>query len=145
MKKKYGSVIPDSDGSGEDDHNINGHRISHHDLSEIIRMRAEELLRLIMMELPRNEHDKLIPCGLVLTGGSSNLPGLAELGRDITHVPVRIGVPLNLYGVSDVLMDPAYATSVGLLLWKSKAEGTQGWETKSGLRRLMNKLFRLFR
>jgi len=147
MKKKYGNVMPDYEDNKKSDVKINldGHSISHHDLSAIVRIRVEELLRLIMMEIPHGEHDKLIPSGIVLTGGSSNLPGIADLGCEVTHTPVRIGVPLNLYGVSDTLMDPAYATSVGLLLWRTKSEGTQGWETKSGLRRLMSRIFRVFR
>lgn len=146
MKKKYGNVIPNEE-KVENDRPLthDGHSISYRDLSDIINIRVEELLRLIMLELPQNEQRKLIPSGLVLTGGSSNLPGIAELGSKIASIPVRIGLPLNLYGVSDTLHDPAYATSVGLLLWKSRSQGTQGWEIKGGLRRFVTRIFGLFR
>ncbi len=146
MKKKYGNVIPNEE-KVENDRPLthDGHSISYRDLSDIISIRVEELLRLIMLELPQNEQRKLIPSGLVLTGGSSNLPGIAELGSKIASIPVRIGLPLNLYGVSDTLHNPAYATSVGLLLWKSRSQGTQGWEIKGGLRRFVTRIFGLFR
>ena len=147
MKKKYGNVMPTNDERGEDDRTLteDGHSISYRDLSEIIRIRVDELLRLIILELPHTGYAKLIPSGLVLTGGSANLPGIAELGREVTGLPVRVGTPVNLYGVSDALCDPAYATSVGLLLWKTRNKGTQSWRSKGGLRRFVSKIFRLFR
>jgi len=147
MKKKYGNVMPIHEDRDEADMTLteDGHSVSYRDLSEIIRIRVEELLRLIVLELPHTSYAKLIPSGLVLTGGSANLLGIAELGEEITRLPVRVGTPLNLYGVSDVLRDPAYATSVGLLLWKMKSQGTQNWTSQSGLRRFVSRIFRLFR
>jgi len=146
LKKKYGNVTPINERSGADRTlNEDGHTVSYSTLWEIIRIRIEELLRLIALELPRSEYAKLVPSGLVLTGGTANLPGIAELGQEITRLPVRIGTPTQLYGVADTLSDPAYATGVGLLLWKGKSEGTQGWETKSGLRRFISRVFRIFR
>jgi cell division protein FtsA len=148
MKKKYGNVMP-GDESARDvvDRTLmeNGHSVSYQDLSEIVRIRVEELLRLIVLELPRSEYARLIPSGIVLTGGSAKLAGLAELGRQVTRLPVRIGTPQNLYGVADVLRDPAYATGVGLLLWKGKKAGIQSWRPRSGLRRFVSQIFRLFR
>jgi len=147
MKKKYGNVMPVEDKNADDDRTIaeDGHSISYRDLSEIIRIRMEELLRLTMLELPRNEYAKLVPAGLVLTGGSSKLPGLAELAQEILPLPVRIGVPENVYGVSDSLMDPAYATGVGLLLWKTRNDGTQTWRPKAGFSRIFSQFLRWFR
>jgi cell division protein FtsA len=148
MKKKYGDVMPVSEADrSESDRALteDGHTVSYRDLSEIVRLRVEEIIRLIMMELPRAEYAKLIPSGLVLTGGSANLPGIAELGQKLTRLPVRVGVPISLYGVSDTLGDPAYATSVGLLLWKGKKAGVQSWRPQSGVRRLMSQIFRFFR
>jgi len=148
MKKKYGDVTPIHEESrGEPDTIVteNGHSVSYRDLSEIVRIRVEELLRLILMELPRSDYAKFIPSGMVLVGGSAKLAGIAELAQQVTRLPVRIGTPLNLYGVSETLADPAYATSVGLLLWKGKKEGIQSWRPRSGLRRLMSQIFRIFR
>jgi len=90
----------------------------------------------------------LVPAGLILTGGSSNLSGIDALGRDILHLPVRVGVPTNIYGITDALRDPAYATSVGLLLWGAKHEGSPDWKSGrfgAGWRRLMNGFKDLFR
>ena len=146
MKKKYGNVMLSQEDMGEADRTLtaDGHSISYRDLSEIIRIRVDELLRLIVLELPQTDYAKLIPAGLVLTGGQSNLPGIAELGREVTHLKVRVGAPSNLYGVSDVLCDPAYATAVGLLLWKTRNQGSQNWQNKGNIRRLISRIFQLF-
>jgi len=148
MKKKYGSVVPVDQEAGDKTISGDGHSISYLDLSEIIRVRIEELLRLIMLELPGADFAKLVPSGMVLTGGGANLPGIAELGADVTRLPVRIGVPPNLYGVSDVLRDPAYATVVGLLLWKSANQGSKNWRAQGGsessLSMFMKGFFALF-
>jgi len=149
MKKRYGSVMPvyetkiETAGAIAED----GHGVSHQDLCDIIRARVEEIIRLIVLELPQSEYETLVPAGLVLTGGSSNLSGLEALGRNILQLPVRVGIPSNIYGIADVLHDPAYATSVGLLLWGVKHEGIQTWKgdgISSGLRRLFSHFKHLF-
>ncbi len=147
MKKKYGNVMPDENKKEDPDRMLttNGHALSYRSLSEIVSIRVEELLRLIIMELPRNDYARFIPSGIVLTGGSSNLPGIAELGRKITHLPVRIGVPFELPGVADNLQNPAYATAVGLLMWKGNTKGAETWKPEKGMRRVFNQVFRIFR
>ena len=150
MKKKYGSVMPVYEGHSDNAPAISqdGHGVSYQDLSDIIRARVEEIMKLILLEMPNSDYESLVPAGLVLTGGSSNLAGIATLGRDTLRLPVRVGAPNDVYGIADVLRDPAYATSVGLLLWGSKHEGKRSW--KSGffgltLNRLASRLARLFR
>jgi cell division protein FtsA len=146
MKKRYGNVTPVPEkGRRTPDKNIteNGHNISYADLSEIIRVRVEELLRLIVLQLQQSDYLKVLPSGLVLTGGSANLLGIAELGSRVTRLPVRIGMPANLYGVSDMLHDPAYATSVGLLLWKRRNGGARSFRPK-GVGRVLSGVFRIF-
>ena len=121
MKKKYGTALPVYEGKADSDSIAqNGHNISYQGLCDIIRARMEEILRLIILELPNGEQNALVPGGLVLTGGSSNLAGIDALGREILKMPVRVGSPLNIYGISDQLNDPAYATAVGLLVWGMK-------------------------
>jgi len=134
MKKRYGNVLPYEEGEEGEERTVtaDGHSVSYHDLSEIIRIRMEELVRLIVLELPHGDYTKLVPAGMVLTGGCANLPGLAELTQEITGLPARVGVPANLYGVSDSLRDPAYATTVGLLLWKFKNQTSQNYQLKRG-------------
>jgi cell division protein FtsA len=148
MKKKYGDVTPSDEDRGGSDVSItqDGHSVSYHDLSEIISVRVEELLRLILLELPQSDSAKLIPAGMVVTGGSANLPGIVELGERVTGLPVRLGRPVSLYGVSDALDNPAYATSVGLLLWKIRNRDTEASKSKErGLRRFISQMLRLFR
>ena len=151
MKKKYGSVTPvyESRASVSSDTLVtNGHGVSHQDLCDIIRARVEEILRLILLEVPNSEYEKLVPDGIVLTGGSSNLAGIEALGRNTLQLPIRVGLPMNIYGISDALQDPAYATSVGLLLWGAKYKGKRTWQGGGfggGMRRMFSKFFGLFR
>jgi cell division protein FtsA len=134
MKKRHGSVVPVYNGKEEEEPNTlkvdNGYSVSHQDLSEVVRARVEEVLKLIALEIPGTNYAKEVPCGLVLTGGSSNLLGIETLGQEVLGIPVRVGVPAGVYGIADILPDPAYATSVGLLLWgTNKHEGEQGWQS----------------
>jgi len=152
MKKKYGSVTPvyetKSSGVGSDTLITNGHGVSHQDLCDIIRARVEEILRLIVLEMPNSEYEALVPDGLVLTGGSANLAGIEALGRNTLQLPVRVGLPRDIYGIADALHDPAYATSVGLLLWGARHKETQTWQRHGfgfGVRRLFSRFFNLFR
>jgi cell division protein FtsA len=150
MKKRYGSVMPVYESRTETNAAISqdGHGVSYQDLCDIIRARVEEIMKLILLELPNSEYETLVPAGLVLTGGSSNLAGMATLGREILQLPVRVGTPTNMEGIADTLCDPAYATSVGLLIWGAKHEGSQNWQPwklGSALRRLAFRLKNLFR
>ena len=132
MKRKYGTALPVQDNRSEADAIAqNGHNISYQSLCDIIRARVDELIRLIALELPRAEFDLLVPAGLVLTGGSSNLPGIDILGKQVLGVPVRVGRPIGIYGISDVLHNPAYATSVGLILWGLKPKSMTKWKSQS--------------
>ncbi len=150
MKKKYGSVMPVYEGRTDTSPAISqdGHGVSYQDLCDIIRARVEEILKLILLEMPNAEYESLVPAGLVLTGGSSNLAGIAALGRDILRLPVRVGIPTNVHGIADVLRDPAYATSVGLLLWGTKHDNKKRWKAGvfgAALHRLAYQLGKLFR
>jgi len=147
MKRKYSNVMPVYETKMETPSTMaeDGHGVSYQDLCDIIRARVEEILRLILLEMPRTEYETLVPAGLVLTGGSSNLPGLETLGHEILRLPVRVGVPTNIGGITDVLRDPAYATGVGLLLWAAKREGRQSWKSHGFLHRFISKIRNLFR
>ncbi|HUV75578.1 MAG TPA: cell division protein FtsA [Dehalococcoidales bacterium] len=149
MKKRYGSVMPVYESKAETTTAISqdGHGVSYQDLCDIIRARIEEIMKLILLELPNSEYEALVPAGLVLTGGTSNLSGIAALGRDVLRIPVRVGTPTNMHGITDALCDPAYATSVGLLLWAAKHEGRQNWQSRgfgTAVRRLAFRIKRLF-
>lgn len=150
MKKRYGSVMPVYESKSEQPSTItaDGHGVSYQDLCDILKARVEEIIRLILLEMPNSGYETLVPAGLVLTGGSSNLSGIDALGRDILQLPVRIGVPTQMYGVADTLRDPAYATSVGLLLWGARHQGKPRWHSRSfggSLRHLVFRIRNLFR
>ena len=87
--------------------------------------------------------------GLVLTGGSSNLSGIETLGCDVLKLPVRVGCPLHITGITDSLRDLAYATGVGLLLWGAKHPAGRSQEWNGGgftsrMRGLAGRLASLF-
>ncbi|MGQ9904286.1 MAG: cell division protein FtsA, partial [Anaerolineae bacterium] len=87
------------------------------EVAEILRARAEELFGLILQEIKRSGYDGLLPAGLVITGGGALLPGLRDVARDVTNLPVRIAQPTGLHGLVDTLHSPAYSTAIGLLKW----------------------------
>jgi cell division protein FtsA len=124
MKKRYASVMPVYEGKKQTPEEMlqDGHGVSYQDLCDIVRARIEEIVRLVMLELPQTEYEQLVPSGLVFTGGSSNLSGIDALTRDMIRLPVRVGAPSNLSGIPQSLVDPAYATAVGLILWAAKNE-----------------------
>jgi cell division protein FtsA len=152
MKKKYGSVIPLYDSKEKDKSTLrieNGYSVPYQELSEIVRARFEEVLKLIALEIPGSESIRDVPSGLVLTGGSSNLAGVDILAEEVLGLPARIGVPTGVYGLADVLPDPAHATGVGLLLWGTKGHASENtWQTGSfggAFKRLMSHVKKLVR
>jgi cell division protein FtsA len=92
-------------------------RINRQDLAHIIEARIAEMFGLIMQEVKRSGYDGLLPAGMVLTGGTSALPGIRRVASEVLGMPVRTARPENLVGLVDRLDSPAYATSVGLLQW----------------------------
>ncbi|NOR81855.1 MAG: cell division protein FtsA [Methyloprofundus sp.] len=92
-------------------------KISKQNLAEIIEPRYEELMLLVQAELRRSGYEGLIAAGIVLTGGSSKVQGLIELAEEIFHMPVRLGLPQHVSGLTDVVANPVHSTGVGLLLY----------------------------
>ncbi|NTW08595.1 MAG: cell division protein FtsA, partial [Anaerolineaceae bacterium] len=92
-------------------------QVSRKDLANIIEARVEEIFQLVQQEIKRSGYDGLLPAGMVLTGGSSLLPGIRNIASQVTGLPVRVARPENLVGLVDQLQSPAYSTSVGLLRW----------------------------
>ncbi|MDE2838058.1 MAG: cell division protein FtsA [Chloroflexota bacterium] len=86
-------------------------------LNRLLHDRAVELVRMIMQRLASNGLTHIPSGGIVLTGGASELPGLVDIVADYGKRPVRLGTPSPTLGLPDELMDPAYSTAVGLLLW----------------------------
>ncbi|HCI78984.1 MAG TPA: cell division protein FtsA, partial [Ktedonobacter sp.] len=86
-------------------------------LAEIIQARVEELFTMVHEEIKKSGYDGLLPAGLVVTGGTAELPGILDLAGQTLDLPARIGVPMGMHGLADSISRPAYATAVGLLLW----------------------------
>ncbi len=100
-------------------------QISKLNLAEIVEPRYEELLLLVQAELRRSGFEDLIAAGVVICGGSARVEGLVELAEEIFHMPVRLGLPQYITGLSDVIRNPGYATGVGLLLF-GRQHGSHG-------------------
>ena len=85
-------------------------------LAEVIEPRVVELYEFVLAELRRSGLEEMIASGIVITGGSAMMKGMVELGEEIFHMPVRLGLPRYVGGLSEVVSSPRYATGVGLLL-----------------------------
>lgn len=124
-KIKYGhalsqSVIPEEMVKAELFGEDGQQQIPRQFLAEIIEARTEEIFELVLKEIKRSGYDGLLPAGVVLCGGTAQLPGIRDLARNVLNLPVRIGEPKNLRGLVDTLQSPAFATTVGLLEWGIK-------------------------
>ncbi len=94
-------------------------------LGEILEPRVEEIFSLIYDDLVRAGFKDLIPAGVVVTGGSSLLPGVIEMAEQVFNLPARRGYPQHVGGLTDVIKDPAYATAVGLVLYGADKQDTE--------------------
>ncbi|MFN2200975.1 MAG: cell division protein FtsA [Caldilineaceae bacterium] len=125
LKIHYGTVLPER--VAEDEKvwaSVFGEKaeqsFSRHFITTILEARATEIFELIRDELEKSGNKDRLPAGVVLTGGANLLPGMTDLARSILGVPTRLGAPshrLPIAGLNRTLQTPAYATTVGLLLW----------------------------
>jgi cell division protein FtsA len=93
-----------------------GRTIGRREVCEIIEARMRETFELMKAEMARGDAG-MMPAGIILTGGASQLAGTAELGREVLGMPVRIAAPAGIGGLVDTILNPGYSTAVGLLLW----------------------------
>jgi cell division protein FtsA len=91
-------------------------KMSRQTLAEVIEPRVEELYSLVQAELRRSGFEELLSSGIVITGGSAAMQGMVELGEEVFHMPVRLGLPNYAGGLSEVIRNPRYSTGVGLLM-----------------------------
>src|SRR5512138_35671 len=92
-------------------------QINRQELAHIIEARVAEIFSFTLQEIKRSGYDGLLPAGMVLTGGTSSLPGIKRVASEVLGMPVRTAQPENLLGLVDRLNSPAYSTGVGLLRW----------------------------
>ncbi len=121
IKIKYGCALRQLADDGQIEVPGVGERgprmLSRQTLAEVIEPRVEELYSLVQAELRRSGFEDLLSSGIVITGGSSAMQGMVELGEEIFHMPVRLGLPRYVGGLSDVVKTPRFSTGVGLLLY----------------------------
>ena len=126
-KRDYGHALPsliDEDEEVEiDAFGAQGHKtVSRRFMAEVLQARSEELFEMVRAEIGRSTQEELLAAGIVLTGGGASLPGIEMLAEEVLQLPARVGRPRHLAGLSDLLHEPAYATSVGLLRWALKEQ-----------------------
>jgi cell division protein FtsA len=122
VKLEYGSALPSEVSKKEDinlaeiDANEEG-SVSRHHVAEIIEARLEEIFSMVNKELKTIGRDKLLPAGIILTGGTAKISGSVDLAKNILALPAQTGFPLQMGGLVDKIDDPSFATAAGLILW----------------------------
>jgi cell division protein FtsA len=96
--------------------------VSRQILCEIIEPRMEEIFQLVQREIAKSGYESSLASGVVMTGGSMLLPGAVETAEQLLGMPVRLGVPAHFAGLVEVVANPVYATSVGLVLYGMKRQ-----------------------
>jgi len=150
VKKQAGTALVESVGEDEkiEVATIGGDEkktVSRKKLAKIIEPRVEELLDLGLQEVEDAGYRDLVPAGLVLTGGTSLLKGIAEFAAQRYEIPVRQGkIPQGIHGLRDIVESPVYATSIGLLRYAVEMKDFK--KTRFGRKRtsLVSKLFTWF-
>ena len=125
IKIKYGSALSSMIGKDEtiEVPGVGGRKprtLSRQILGEILEPRVEEIFTLIYQELVHSGYDELASSGVVVTGGSAELPGISEMAEQIFNAPARVGYPQDINGLVDLINKPMYATAVGLVLYGAK-------------------------
>lgn len=101
-------------------------RLERQTLAQVVEARYRELFNHVRKQLGQSGCDNLVPAGIVLTGGGARMEGVVELAEEIMHMPVRLGAPQFVSGLSEVVNNPIHATGVGLLLRGSRFERQPG-------------------
>ncbi|RTZ59271.1 MAG: cell division protein FtsA [Gammaproteobacteria bacterium] len=104
-------------------------------LAEVVEPRMVELFELAAAELRHSGYMELLGSGIVLTGGTAKMPGTLELAEELFHLPVRLGLPMGVGGMSEVIRSPQYATGVGLVLSGLKPPGQSMYDAEIASRR----------
>ena len=134
IKRKFGCALSDLadpedilDVAGVDDRP--SRKLSRRALADVIQPRVEELFELIQAELRRSGFEEVLSSGIVLTGGSAVMPGMIDLGEEVFHMPVRLGIPKYHGALADVVQNPRFATACGLLL-EAQAQKKRGMKVR---------------
>ena len=129
IKIHYGVVSPEMEGLDEmievpSVGDRKPRQVSRKVLAIVIRERIREILEVVASELRKSGFPKeVLTSGIVLTGGTSMLSGIEELAEEVFELPVRIGIPQEMGGVSERVRTPRYSTVIGLLQAARSLEG----------------------
>jgi cell division protein FtsA len=127
IKVKYGTCLSSNIGKDEtiEVAGVGGRKprtLSRQILAEILEPRVEEIFNLINREVYRAGMEEVITSGIVVTGGSSLLEGVVDIAESVFDLPTRIGKPMGIRGLVDVVNNPMYATAVGLVLYGARSQ-----------------------
>lgn len=150
IKRSYGSALVRSE-SRDDSIEVpsTGGResrvLSQVVLAEIIEPRVLEIFNLVQRELIRSECSEFLTSGLILTGGCSSLGGISKVAEQVFNLPVRLGTPLGISGLTELVNGPQYATGVGLVVHGSTVVGFErSVAGRFGLKRAVKKVANWF-
>jgi len=128
IKIEHGATSEGEDGRRRDNIDLSdalseeGNVASRRQIIKVIDARAQELLDMVHAELSKVAKTGMLPAGVVISGGGANLPGFAKLVKDYLRLPVRVAKPANVIGTPDIINDPSYAVTIGLVLWGMEQE-----------------------
>ncbi len=106
--------------------------MSRHTLAEVVEPRYHELFELIQEEIKDSGLEDQIAAGIVLTGGTAKMEGVTEFAEEVFQMPVRVGCPLEIKGLTDYVNDPSYCTVIGLLHYGLEASELGNTDSNSG-------------
>ena len=152
IKKKYGTCVSQNI-SNEETIEVPGmggrkpRKLPRQILGEIIEPRVEEIFLLIKREIYRAGMENIIASGMVLTGGSALLDEVTEVAESIFELPTRLGKPVGISGLVDVVNNPMYATGVGLVLYGARNRETSKFRIRDTniFNRIMGRMKKWFK
>ncbi len=152
IKKNFGCCVARNIGSDEtiEVPGMGGRKskkLSRQVLGEILEPRMEEIFSLVKREIYKAEMENIIASGMVITGGSALLDGTIEIAESVFDVPTRLGKPISITGLVDVVNNPMFATGVGLVIHGAKNQTSKKFRIrdKNIFNRLVSRMRRWFK
>ena len=105
--------------------------ISRKQFNLIVNERMKEIFELVRENVTMSDYEYNLPAGVVLTGGSAELPGLTAIAKEVFNIPARVASPRGLDGLVDGISSPAYAATQGLILYGMSDDGFSSSRTNS--------------